>query len=104
MSLDAHTIDLEPFQYSGTNFTIMRLVNPLSPLMDGFAEYMKNFEEPEAEPDSKEDKYAMRQFENDNEKDEADIDQNVEEKEAKEEEGASEGICALFLELKLCTT
>lgn len=28
MSLDMHTIDLEPYQYSGTNITAIRIVNP----------------------------------------------------------------------------
>lgn len=40
MTLDAHTIDLEPFQFSGTNFTLLRLVNPLSPLMESFVKYV----------------------------------------------------------------
>lgn len=50
LSLDAHTIDLEPFQYSGTNFTLLRMVNPASPLMESFSEYMKgiNSEEDDA--------------------------------------------------------
>lgn len=32
-SPDMHTIDLEPFQYSGTNITGVRMVNPESPLV-----------------------------------------------------------------------
>lgn len=31
-SLDLHTINLEPYQYSGTNITGIRMVNPESPL------------------------------------------------------------------------
>lgn len=54
MTLDAHTIDLEPFQYSGTNFTLIRMVNPSSPLMDAFSEYMQHFE-PEGEKDNTDD-------------------------------------------------
>lgn len=32
-SIDMHTIDLEPYQYSGTNITGVRLVDPENPLM-----------------------------------------------------------------------
>jgi glutamate receptor, ionotropic, invertebrate len=32
-SLDLHTINLEPFQYGGTNITAFRLVNPDNPLV-----------------------------------------------------------------------
>lgn len=91
MSLDAHTIDLEPFQYSGTNFTLMRIVNPLSPMMEGFAEYMKNFE-PDAEPDEEQDN-GMRNFgDNEENDDEREIDQKEDEKSEKEEENSLEGI------------
>lgn len=51
MTLDAATINLEPFQYSGTNFTLIRMVNPSSPLMQQFEAYMKGLEgdDPESE-------------------------------------------------------
>lgn len=55
VTLDAHTIDLEPYQYSGTNFTLVRIVNPASPLMDAFSEYMKNFEPGSEQDDADED-------------------------------------------------
>ncbi|XP_037036365.1 glutamate receptor ionotropic, kainate 3-like isoform X2 [Bradysia coprophila] len=32
-TMDMHTIDLEPYQFSGTNITAIRLVNPASPMM-----------------------------------------------------------------------
>lgn len=32
-TLDMHTIDLEPFQYSGTNITGVRLIDPDNPLL-----------------------------------------------------------------------
>lgn len=32
-SLDMHTIDLEPYQYSGTNITAIRIIDPESELI-----------------------------------------------------------------------
>lgn len=37
---DMHTIDLEPFQYSGTNITGIRLVDPESPIMQQITNFM----------------------------------------------------------------
>lgn len=33
-NLDTHAIDLEPYQYSGTNITTLRIVNPENPVME----------------------------------------------------------------------
>jgi hypothetical protein len=88
MSLDAHAIDLEPFQYSGTNFTIMRIVSPLSPLVEGFAEYMKNLEESNLIQNSG---TNLNPFEDDEENDEVEIDPNKYENVEKEEKNALEG-------------
>lgn len=88
MSLDAHAIDLEPFQYSGTNFTIMRIVNPLSPLVEGFAEYMNNLEQPNIIPNSINN---LRPFEDDEENYEAEIDPKKDENVEKVEKNTLEG-------------
>jgi glutamate receptor, ionotropic, invertebrate len=40
-SLDMHTIDLEPFQYGGTNITGMRMIIPENPLVKEFSEYIE---------------------------------------------------------------
>lgn len=40
-NLDVHTIDLEPFQYSGTNISTIRIVRTEDPIMEGYAEYLK---------------------------------------------------------------
>lgn len=56
-SLDMHTIDLEPFQYSGANITGFRMVSPDDPhvraVTDRFEEYYEQskLEEDEPEPD-----------------------------------------------------
>lgn len=55
MTLDAATIDLEPFQYSNTNFTLIRMVNQLSPLMKDFVHYMKEVDPKSNEDDAEED-------------------------------------------------
>lgn len=48
-----HTIDLEPYQYSGTNITGIRLVDPENPLMahvtNFLAESKRESEEEESE-------------------------------------------------------
>lgn len=39
-NMDMHTIDLEPYQYSGTNITGIRLVDPESPLVEELTKYI----------------------------------------------------------------
>lgn len=39
-SLDMHTIDLEPYQYSGTNITGIRFVDPENPLLLKVTQYI----------------------------------------------------------------
>lgn len=39
-SLDMHTIDLEPFQYSGTNITGVRFVDPENPLLQKVTQFI----------------------------------------------------------------
>lgn len=39
-NLDAHTIDLEPFQYSGTNISTVRIVQTESAIMEKYAKYL----------------------------------------------------------------
>lgn len=40
-----HTIDLEPFQYSGTNITGIRLVDPENPLLVELTKYIAETQE-----------------------------------------------------------
>lgn len=40
-TMDMHTIDLEPYQYSGTNITGIRLVDPDNPLMQTVTNFIK---------------------------------------------------------------
>lgn len=40
-NLDAHTIDLEPYQYGGANITTLRMVDAASAYLSEYAEYMK---------------------------------------------------------------
>lgn len=48
-SLDAHTIDLTPYQYSGANITILRMVDTSSPILESYAEYLKGLPAEEEE-------------------------------------------------------
>lgn len=41
-NLDAQTIDLEPFQYSGANITILRMIDTTSNPIIKYAEYVNN--------------------------------------------------------------
>lgn len=43
-TMDMHTIDLEPYQYSGTNITGIRLVDPENPLMEQLTNFMAESE------------------------------------------------------------
>lgn len=52
-NLDAHTIDLEPFRYSGTNISMVRIVDAEGPVMKKYEEFLnppekENKEEGEA--------------------------------------------------------
>lgn len=64
-SLDMHTIDLEPFQYSGTNITGFRIVSPQDPLVkqttDAFREFYlrKNPVKDETEEEIQEENYKI---------------------------------------------
>lgn len=40
-NLDAHTIDLEPFQYSGANITIFRMIDASSAFLTEYGDYVK---------------------------------------------------------------
>lgn len=44
-TVDMHTIDLEPFQYSGTNITGIRLVDPENPLLVELTKYISETQE-----------------------------------------------------------
>lgn len=52
-NLDAHTIDLEPFQYSGANITTLRMIDTSSAPVTEYAEYLtkKAKEEEEKKPE-----------------------------------------------------
>lgn len=56
-NLDAHTIDLEPFQYSGANITVLRMVDTASTFLAEYGEYLKKTaeaEKPEGEGEGNE--------------------------------------------------
>lgn len=40
-NLDAHTIDLEPFQYSDASITLVRMIDTTSAILTEYAEYLK---------------------------------------------------------------
>lgn len=48
-SMDMHTIDLEPYQYSGVNITGIRLVNPENPLMEHVTNFLNEPKKESAE-------------------------------------------------------
>lgn len=43
-TLDMHTIDLEPYQYSGTNITSIRMVDPESEIVQQVATFISESE------------------------------------------------------------
>lgn len=55
-NLDAHTIDLEPFQYSGTNISMIRIVNTGNPILEKYGTFLnpqpKTNEENDGQGDS----------------------------------------------------
>ncbi|KAG4072066.1 hypothetical protein HA402_015565 [Bradysia odoriphaga] len=51
-TMDMHTIDLEPYQYSGTNITGIRLVDPENPMMAHITNCMGESEEAKTEEES----------------------------------------------------
>lgn len=40
-TMDMHTIDLEPYQYSGANITGIRLFDPANPMMEGITKFLE---------------------------------------------------------------
>ena len=58
-SLDMHTVDLEPFQYSGTNITGFRMVSPHDPFVQDTTEFFKQMY---LKDRSREDKYHTSQI------------------------------------------
>lgn len=78
-NLDAHTIDLEPFQYSGTNITTIRIVQTESPVMEKYAEFLNPSDDAEGESESED--------EDGKEARDADEPENEEEAEAGEGDG-----------------
>lgn len=65
-SLDMHTIDLEPFQYSGTNITGLRLINPTDEVVKRVTDFFtksfkrKNANKPDVEDDLARGEYNER--------------------------------------------
>lgn len=57
-NLDAHTIDLEPYQHGGANITTLRMVDATSESLTAYAEYMKKAAEEEKKKKEEEEKNA----------------------------------------------
>lgn len=96
-NLDAHTIDLEPFQYSGANITIMRMTDTTSQPLADYGEFLKKTEETE-KPETEGDEPAPDNMdppaeegdkpeEDEKNEDKADDQKPDEEKEKEEEDG-----------------
>lgn len=89
---DAHTIDLEPYQFSGTNITIVRLVDPENPILADYAKYlakskMRREGENEEEPEND---FSVAERDDEAENEEGDENQAETGDEEKEEEDAEE--------------
>lgn len=84
-NLDAHTIDLEPFQYSGANITILRMVDTSNAPMTEYGEYVKTI--------PKDEKPAEEGGDGENPEDENpdEINENPEENEEPPNEGEENG-------------
>lgn len=54
-NLDAHTINLEPYQYGGANITTIRMVDATSAPLTEYAEYKKKVAKDDQKEDEKED-------------------------------------------------
>lgn len=53
-NLDAHTIDLEPYQYGGANITTLRMIDATSVSLTEYAEYMNKVAKDEMKKDEAE--------------------------------------------------
>lgn len=101
-NLDAHTINLEPYQYGGANITTIRIVDATSVHLADYAEYMKKVAKDEQKqndgdendeeakndenPEEGDNPPAPEDKDENSEEDEGD-DKADEEKEGKEDEG-----------------
>lgn len=76
-NFDAHTVDLEPYQYAGTNITGFRLVDPENEILKKFAEDLtkpaeESEEKKEGEGETKKEESEERDKEEDGEEQEKD--------------------------------
>lgn len=102
-NLDAHTINLEPFQYNGANITTLRMVDTSVKILTDYSEFLKNAkpegetEKPEGEGNdedpsedmehSKRKKREEKEGEETENKEKEELKPDEEKKEEKEEEG-----------------
>lgn len=93
-NFDAHTIDMEPFQYSGTRITTLRIIDPKNPIPDDIARYFT--EAAKAEESGDGESAVAEKSEDDNEdgedkeNNEEDDGENGEEDEKDKEDGKEE--------------
>lgn len=88
-NLDAHTIDLEPFQFGGANITTLRIIDTTSPPLAGYAEYVNKL----AEAEKSEAEDSKDEAENENGEENNGYEEKgepSEDEENKEEEGEGE--------------
>lgn len=92
-NLDAHTIDLEPFQYSDASITLVRMIDTTSAILTEYAEYLKKSSS--AEKNAGDDETAAEDANepemNENEMGEEPQEPPEEEEEAKNEEEQGDG-------------
>lgn len=84
-SLDMHTIDLEPFQHSGTNITGARMVSPDDVFVKEITEFFADKYKAEMENEKNEDDSDGDDSENGNNEDENDEIEDEDENEENEE-------------------
>lgn len=106
-NFDVHTIDMEPYQYSGTRITTLRLIDAVNQIPSDMATYFaekaenkENDEQEETKPTEKNESEKEENEDDDEEEEETDNDENEQkeeenkenenEKEKKEEEIATE--------------
>lgn len=86
-TMDMHTIDLEPYRYSGTNITGIRLVDPENPMMEHITNCMG---EENAEEDEENNGEEPESYDEEMESDDEELEDDDEEPESEEEEPENE--------------
>lgn len=90
-NLDAYTIDLEPYQYSGANITILRMIDSENAILSEYGEYLKKAAEEEEKPKPGDEEGNESEPDSENEGNSKGNEEEPNEEEKKSEEEANDG-------------